>query len=84
MNEEKSKEDLEFEHELVMENGARLEDLAMALCHYDDTLAKRALAVALGTLTAFYDEPCLHETMELAEAQQELVLQSIKKSSESN
>ncbi len=59
----------EYEQELVMDSAYRLEDLAMALCHFDDAMAKEALSIALGTLVAHYPEPTLVECMNFAEAQ---------------
>jgi hypothetical protein len=59
----------EYEKELVMDTAYRLEDLAMALCHYDDVMAKKALSIALGTLVAHYEDPTLVECMNIAEEQ---------------
>jgi hypothetical protein len=69
-------EDPEYEYELIMETAHRLEDLAMALCHYNDTFAKRALAIATGTLLGHFEEaPCIHELAEITEAQMDMVVQ---------
>lgn len=76
---EKSQEDKEYEYELIMENSARLEDLAMALFQYDDESAKRALAIALGSLAAHYEEPTLTQMLELATAQMETMKKQIAK-----
>lgn len=75
----KTDDEMEFEHDLMMENGERLQDLAMALCHYDDVIAKQALGIAIGTLAAHFDEegPCLHEILELAEIQKNHVLEHL-------
>jgi hypothetical protein len=71
-------EDMEnYETELVMDTGSRLEDLAMALCHYDDVLAKQALSIALGTLCGHYDEFCLHHAFDLAETHEKSVREHI-------
>ncbi len=65
-------EDKEYEYELMMETGERLQDLAMALCHFNDELAKQSLALALGTLIAhFPEEPCLHQLTDLMTVQME-------------
>lgn len=50
----KSQEDLEYEYNLVMNNGDRLADLAIALCYYDEELAKKSLSIALGNICAEY------------------------------
>lgn len=85
MSDEKTQEDKEYEYELMVETGARLEDLAMALCHFNDEMAQQALALALGTLVAQYEEPGLAQLMELATAQMETVRkQMMQIKSESN
>jgi hypothetical protein len=68
-DDEKTDEDHEYEYELMTDTADRIADLTMALVHYNDELAKQALALALGTLSAHYDEPCLHQLFDLAEAQ---------------
>lgn len=75
-------EHAEYEHELSLETAARLQDLSMALCHYNHDVAKRALSLALGTLTAYYPEPCLHVSFDVAEAQMNYIAENIKEESE--
>jgi hypothetical protein len=77
-DDEKSQEDKEYEYELMMETAAILEDLSMRLVHYDDEMAKQALALALGSLAAHYEEPCLHQLMELATAHMEAIQKQIE------
>ncbi len=69
-----SAEEQEYLFELIMDTGHRLEDLSMALCHYDDELAKQALAIAMGNLLAHNGEcPCKHDLMEIVDTQIEAV-----------
>lgn len=84
-DDEKSQEDKEYEYELMMETADVLTDLSMRLVHFDDELAKQSLALALGTLAAHYEEPCLHQLMDLATAQMENIQKHLaKEKSESN
>ncbi len=77
-------DDEEQAFEIVMENAERLQDLAMALCYYNDEMAKQSLAIALGTLAAHYEEPCLHELMDIATARMEAIQEELAKTKNDN
>ena len=73
----------EEDFETVEETADRLMDLAMALCYYDPDMAKPALALALGTLCANFEEcPCIHEMTEIAEDQHDHILEHKTKDQE--
>lgn len=66
---EMTDEEQEHQHHLILETADRLADLSMALCYYDDILAKQALAIALTRIFSQFDEepPTLDEVMNLAD-----------------
>lgn len=80
-NKEHTKEEMELEHEhkLITDTGARLYDLAMALCYYDEELAKQALAIAVGNICGQYSDEgmCVHNISDIAESHAQAVMEEI-------